>query len=104
LDPVLASVVLKKGENDVIAMPWAEVISRTLQKMTPAYKLAFQNQEPVVKKGAVPSLGFALVNRAGNKKVRLLATRTLIISLANYRDILNYPPSFRKWRRSTPKN
>ncbi|CAG0917312.1 unnamed protein product [Notodromas monacha] len=69
LDPVLASVVLKKGENNVMKMQWAEMISRTIQKMTPAYKLTFQGQDPIYKKGAVPVVSFNVLSRAGNKKM-----------------------------------
>ena len=74
LDPVLASVAMSKGDPpSKVEMTWAEVMSRTLQKMTPAYRIAFEGKPPIERKGSVPNVNVSIEKRMGNKKVTVVS-------------------------------
>ena len=79
LNPILAGIVLGKGENSVVSLTWEEVYNRVLQKMPPGYSMEFPAKKgsknpPVVlfQKGNVPCIDMTVVTRSGNKKVTLI--------------------------------
>lgn len=73
LDPVLASVVLVKGENSVVTMRWDDLNSRVQAKMSDGYALEFPGSSgPSVHKGKLEPITLTTATRSGNKKVTLI--------------------------------
>ncbi len=75
LDPVLAGLVLGKGENGVTCMTWEELGSRIQSKMSQGYSMRFpgmSNSMVVVKKGKLDPIELTVGTRSGNKKVTLV--------------------------------
>lgn len=72
LDPVLAGVVLGKGENGVTRLRWDEATSRLQAKLSPGYSLEFQGFPPLVQKGKLEPISVSTATRSGNKKVTLV--------------------------------
>ncbi len=71
LDPLLAAVVLNKGENDLSEMSWDQLSSRLQAKMNPACRILLDGQE-ITKKGRPEPIEIATASRTGNKKVTLV--------------------------------
>jgi len=78
LDPVLAGLVLGKGENDVLTMKWDELNQRVNSKMSEGYSLEFAGYKPQIFKGKLEPIDMKTATRSGNKKV------TLITNLETY--------------------
>ena len=73
LDPLLAEVVLIKGENAITSFRWDKITSRITSKMTKGYSMDFQDgKPPQVLKGKLEPIEFLLGSRSGNKKVTLI--------------------------------
>jgi len=73
LDPLLAEVVLVKGENTVYTIKWDKVTSRITSKMTKGFSIDLHNgRSPEVSKGKLEPIEFLLGSRSGNKKVTLI--------------------------------
>jgi len=73
LDPVLADVLLNKGENAVMTVRWDKVTSRITSKMTKGYSMDFNDgRQPQVFKGKLDPIEFLIGTRSGNKKVTLI--------------------------------
>jgi len=73
LDPLLAEVVLVKGENTVYTIRWDKVTSRITSKMTRGYSIDFHDgRSPEAFKGKLEPIEFLLASRSGNKKVTLI--------------------------------
>ncbi|XP_062579935.1 eukaryotic translation initiation factor 2D-like [Saccostrea cucullata] len=69
LDPLLASIVLGKGENDVTQLRWDDLTSRIANKMQNVYKVEFPGQAPVIRKGKIEEITLNVFQRGSNKKV-----------------------------------
>ena len=67
LDPVLAGIVLRKGENDVVRLRWDEVAGRMMEKMSRAHSV-----NGVLRKGEQKPVDISVASRSGNKKVTLV--------------------------------
>ena len=72
MDPLLSEVLLTKGEY-METLPWEEVFSRGLARMSVAYQIAFPGQRPLLKKGQVNPIRLNIVQRASNKKVKIIS-------------------------------
>jgi len=72
LDPILAEIVLKKGENNVLDMKWDEINSRLINKMGDGYALIFPGYKPQKFKGKLEPIDLRTATRSGNKKVTLV--------------------------------
>lgn len=72
LDPVLAEVVLSKGENDVTHLTWEDLYKRILNKMQPVLCIEYQGQPPVYQKGKVEGIKIDVQQRSSNKKVTIV--------------------------------
>ena len=73
LDPLLSDVVLQKGENNVLAMAWEKLTGRVVDRLSPAFRLAFAGDaDDVLVKGQLEPVDIATANRSGNKKVTLV--------------------------------
>ncbi len=71
-DPLLADVVLVKGEEGkVTSMPWENVYSRVISKMSNGYSITFKGGQPTVHKGKLELIEMNVGSRSGNKKVRI---------------------------------
>ncbi|XP_061182626.1 eukaryotic translation initiation factor 2D-like [Saccostrea echinata] len=69
LDPLLASIVLGKGENDVTQLRWDDLTSRIANKMQNVYKVEFPGQTPIIRKGKIEEITLNVFQRGSNKKV-----------------------------------
>ncbi|XP_052685586.1 eukaryotic translation initiation factor 2D-like [Crassostrea angulata] len=69
LDPLLASIVLNKGENDVTQLRWDDLTSRIAGKMQNVFKVEFQGQPPIIRKGKMEEITLNVFQRGSNKKV-----------------------------------
>jgi len=78
LDPILADVVLGKGENHVVEMRWDEITLRFQAKMSDGYSLQFPGMPPSFHKGKLEPVELTTATRSGNKKI------TLVYNLENY--------------------
>ncbi|KAF6074409.1 eukaryotic translation initiation factor 2D [Phyllostomus discolor] len=73
LDPILSDCVLEKSEQHMVSkLPWDSLLTRCLEKLQPAYQVAFPGQEPIVKKGKICPVDITLAQRASNKKVTVV--------------------------------
>jgi len=75
LDPVIAEVVLVKGENLVVTFRWDKLTSRITNKMTKGYSMEVKignTTKTVVQKGKLEPIEMMLGTRSGNKKVTLI--------------------------------
>ena len=72
LDPVIADVVLVKGENLVLTFRWDKLTSRVTSKMSKGYCMDFKSGKQVVQKGKLEPIDMMLGTRSGNKKVTLI--------------------------------
>jgi len=72
LDPILAEIVLRKGENNVLDMKWDEINSRLINKMGDGYALIFPGYKPQKFKGKLEPIDLRTATRSGNKKVTLV--------------------------------
>ncbi|XP_023334067.1 eukaryotic translation initiation factor 2D [Eurytemora carolleeae] len=79
MDPILADVVLGKGENHVVEMKWDELTSRVQMKMSDGFSLQFPGQPTEYHKGKLDPIELTTATRSGNKKI------TLIYNLETYR-------------------
>lgn len=68
LDPWLADLLLAKSEYQE-QLPWEQVFSRCLNKLSAAYRLSRPGEPDVVKKGRLEAIMLSVMQRAGNKKV-----------------------------------
>ena len=66
LDPILAGIVLVKGENSVVTMRWDDLNSRIQAKMSDGYALEFAGAKPTVHKGKLEPITITTATRSGN--------------------------------------
>jgi len=78
LDPILAEIVLVKGENHVVEMKWDDLSTRVQDRMSDGYSLQFPGQPAEVRKGKLDPVELTTASRSGNKKI------TLIYNLETY--------------------
>ncbi|CAB4020895.1 eukaryotic translation initiation factor 2D-like [Paramuricea clavata] len=72
LDPVLFSVVHKKGEDNYDSLSWDELFKRIIDRMNPCHVVTFNGQAPITRKGKLELIEVKLEQRMGNKKVTLV--------------------------------
>ena len=75
LDPVLAGVVLGRGEADVTSMSWEELGQRLQAKMSQGYRMQFPGAPSAtapMRKGKLDPVELSVATRSGNKKVTLV--------------------------------
>ena len=75
LDPILADVVLVKGENLIVTFRWDKLTSRITSKMSKGYSMEFKcgnKSRMIVQKGKLETIEMMLGTRSGNKKVTLI--------------------------------
>merc|ERR1719187_219119 len=72
LNPILAEIVLAKGENNVVEMKWEELQKRVISKMSNGYSLEFPGQPPMTYKGQLEPVELSTATRSGNKKITLV--------------------------------
>ncbi|XP_071140229.1 eukaryotic translation initiation factor 2D-like [Mytilus edulis] len=72
LDPIIADIVLTKGENNVTHLSWEELFKRILSKMQPVLCIEHAGQTPTYQKGKVEGIKLDIQQRASNKKVTLI--------------------------------
>ncbi|ESO92608.1 hypothetical protein LOTGIDRAFT_233056 [Lottia gigantea] len=72
LDPILAEIVLRKTECDVVTMKWDLAKARLFEKMQPGFQITFPGKPPIIKKGKIDPIKIDVVQRMGNKKVTLI--------------------------------
>ncbi|CAG0894193.1 unnamed protein product [Darwinula stevensoni] len=72
LNETLQGCLLTKKDAATVGMTWSEVMSSVLAKMSPAYQVTHPGQEPLLKKGLIPTVSATVQKRSGNKKVTLV--------------------------------
>lgn len=72
LDPVLAGIVLRPGENNKFFMEWKDLISRVTGKMEVAHQMKLGDQPPVLKKGQLKNVCLEVQKRMNNKKATIV--------------------------------
>uniref|UniRef100_A0A674BQ73 Eukaryotic translation initiation factor 2D n=1 Tax=Salmo trutta TaxID=8032 RepID=A0A674BQ73_SALTR len=70
INPILCDCLLEKSEyQEVEALKWDDLFSRTLYKMQHCHQLVFPGQPPIVKKGHIEPIDISVASRGSNKKV-----------------------------------
>ncbi|XP_056130384.1 eukaryotic translation initiation factor 2D [Lampris incognitus] len=73
INPTLCDCLLDKSEyQEVEALKWDDLFSRTLGRMQECYQLVFPGQAPVKKKGHIEPIDITVASRGSNKKVTLI--------------------------------
>ncbi|XP_071370898.1 eukaryotic translation initiation factor 2D isoform X2 [Centroberyx affinis] len=73
INPTLCDCLLEKSEyQEVEALKWDDLFSRTLGRMQQCYQLVFPGQAAKVKKGHIEPIDIAVASRGSNKKVTLI--------------------------------
>ncbi|KAJ8016133.1 hypothetical protein DPEC_G00004020 [Dallia pectoralis] len=73
INPILCDCLLEKSEyQDVEALKWDDLFSRTLDKMQHCHQLVFPGMPPVVRKGHLEPIDISVVSRGSNKKVTII--------------------------------
>ncbi|CAC5398901.1 EIF2D [Mytilus coruscus] len=72
LDPIIADIVLTKGENNITHLSWEDLFKRILSKMQPVLCIEHVGQPPTYQKGKVEGIKLDIQQRASNKKVTLI--------------------------------
>ncbi|CAE1304714.1 EIF2D [Acanthosepion pharaonis] len=71
LDPVLASVVLRPGENKPF-LEWKDLVSRLTAKMEVAHELRVSGQAPILRKGQIKNISIEVQKRMNNKRATIV--------------------------------
>lgn len=71
LDPVLSNCLLNRNDMRT-TMSWEQLYEVTVAKMQNAYKVTFEDGNPVLKKGKLEPIDISVAKRTGNKKVTLI--------------------------------
>lgn len=71
LDPILSDCVAKKGGN-TSTMTWEQLQEAIVSNMPHAYRIEFENKDPIAKKGKLEPIQVTVETRTGNKKVTLI--------------------------------
>uniref|UniRef100_A0A4W5N6T2 Eukaryotic translation initiation factor 2D n=1 Tax=Hucho hucho TaxID=62062 RepID=A0A4W5N6T2_9TELE len=73
INPILCDCLLEKSEyQEVEALKWDDLFSRTLYKMQHCHQLVFPGQPPIVKKGHIEPIDISVASRGSNKKVTMI--------------------------------
>ncbi|XP_013871812.1 eukaryotic translation initiation factor 2D [Austrofundulus limnaeus] len=73
INPTLCDCLLEKSEyQEVEALKWDDLFSRTLGRMQECYQLIFPGQAPIIKKGHIEPIDVSVASRGSNKKVTLI--------------------------------
>ncbi|XP_037539876.1 eukaryotic translation initiation factor 2D [Nematolebias whitei] len=73
ISPSLCDCLLEKSEyQEVEALKWDDLFSRTLGRMQECYQLVFPGQAPLIKKGHIEPIDISVASRGSNKKVTLI--------------------------------
>ncbi|XP_014776096.1 eukaryotic translation initiation factor 2D isoform X1 [Octopus bimaculoides] len=72
LDPVLAEIVLRSGENNKFYLGWKDLISRFMKNMQVAHELKIPGKVPILKKGPLQNINIEVQKRASNKRVTIV--------------------------------
>ncbi|KAM8830018.1 eukaryotic translation initiation factor 2D isoform 1-T1 [Synchiropus picturatus] len=73
INPTLCDCLLEKSEyQEIEALKWDDLFSRTLGRMQECYQVVFPGQTPVVKKGHIEPIDISVASRGSNKKVTLI--------------------------------
>uniref|UniRef100_A0A6Q2YMA2 Eukaryotic translation initiation factor 2D n=1 Tax=Esox lucius TaxID=8010 RepID=A0A6Q2YMA2_ESOLU len=73
INPILCDCLLEKSEyQDVEALKWDDLFSRTLDKMQHCHQLVFPGLPPVVRKGPLEPIDITVASRGSNKKVTII--------------------------------
>ncbi|XP_017264859.1 eukaryotic translation initiation factor 2D [Kryptolebias marmoratus] len=73
INPSLCDCLLEKSEyQEVEALKWDDLFSRTLGKMQECYQVIFPGQAAIIKKGHIEPIDIAVASRGSNKKVTLI--------------------------------
>jgi len=70
--PALVTAVLAPKDGYVMQLPWDQVFSRLLGRMSPAVRISRAGRPPLIKKGALTKIELTTAKRSGNKKVTLI--------------------------------
>uniref|UniRef100_A0A8C7IXG9 Eukaryotic translation initiation factor 2D n=1 Tax=Oncorhynchus kisutch TaxID=8019 RepID=A0A8C7IXG9_ONCKI len=62
----------KSEYQEVEALKWDDLFSRTLYKMQHCHQLVFPGQPPIVKKGHIEPIDISVASRGSNKKVTMI--------------------------------
>ncbi|KAM6977286.1 eukaryotic translation initiation factor 2D [Aplochiton taeniatus] len=70
INPILCDCLLEKSEyQEVVALKWDDLFSRTLNRMQQCHQLVFPGQSPIIKKGQIEPIDISVASRGSNKKV-----------------------------------
>ncbi|KAL1021547.1 hypothetical protein UPYG_G00014640 [Umbra pygmaea] len=73
INPILCDCLLEKSEyQEVEALKWDDLFSRTLDRMQHCHQLVFPGQPPIVRRGHIEPIDISVVSRGSNKKVTLI--------------------------------
>ncbi|XP_059188695.1 eukaryotic translation initiation factor 2D [Centropristis striata] len=73
INPILCDCLLEKSEyQEVEALKWDDLFSRTLGRMQECYQVVFPGQAPIKKKGHIEPIDISVASRGSNKKVTLI--------------------------------
>ncbi|XP_041701092.2 eukaryotic translation initiation factor 2D [Coregonus clupeaformis] len=73
INPILCDCLLEKSEyQEVEALKWDDLFSRTLYKMQHCHQLVFPGQPPIIKKGHIEPIDISVASRGANKKVTMI--------------------------------
>ncbi|XP_028265867.1 eukaryotic translation initiation factor 2D [Parambassis ranga] len=73
INPTLCDCLLEKSEyQEVEALKWDDLFTRTLGKMQECYQVVFPGQAPIIKKGHIEPIDISVASRGSNKKVTLI--------------------------------
>ncbi|GAB1605799.1 eukaryotic translation initiation factor 2D-like isoform X1 [Argonauta hians] len=72
LDPVLASIALRPGENNKFYLGWKDLVSRIMKAMQVAHQLKVPGKVPVLRKGQLQHINIEVQKRASNKRVTIV--------------------------------
>lgn len=68
MDPRLSDAAACSSDR----LSWEELFKRVMSRMQPAHEVTATGRAPVVHRGALPPISFAVAQRTGNKKVTLV--------------------------------
>lgn len=73
INPTLCDCLLEKSEyQEVDALKWDDIFTRTLGQMQECFQVAFSGQAPIIKKGHIEPIDISVASRGSNKKVTII--------------------------------